>query len=528
MKVTRPSLILLGMALVGLMSCTEENPLTVAPEFAPSADAGGHARKLPSSLEQKVQLLQADLEARGYEVGRGYWTLWGTEDCKFPLRTVGMCYGNNPTAPYVIAVVPPWKDEFVDRSLRHTLMAAQRNMNPNFRIDEREALVIVAEMPPPARYFGFGTNVFTREATLNVADPIYQRVTDPQLRGILFGISPNPSRMMMVASIGNSINNVVIEQQAGRAFDEERYVVITPDESMAEAMTAALLRAGVPTADHVFTEPVSPDLVRVGLGPEADDLITYIRYAMPVDEVRAEQWRNRLPLAILRVRDARGTDPTNPFPVPAYEERSWNLDERSLLAGHLGALVGAVRAHWQQPEAATLPFFSAYLFLDLVGQHCLGALGPARGPMNCLGDTQDADYQISQSLHIDDGQVIALVGTLATETGNATYVSLSVNWFPALVGVENISDLELAGTAAPFASALQHQDRYFYMHYLARDCTGLDPCREIPRRLVPVGEAIKVIQRNYVAPGSRRGPEPIKLLNPTAIILDGRTRPGSL
>jgi hypothetical protein len=513
--------------LLALGACRDAPMDPAAVELATMAAAKGgtdpmsKVNRLPASLEQKVGLLRTDLEARGYEVERGYWTLWGADDCRYPLRTVGFCYGNNPTAPYVIAVVPQWKDEFVDRSLRHTLMAAQRNMVPNYRLAGREALVVVAELPPAARYFGLGTNVFTREATLNENDPIYQRVTDPQLRSILFAVSPNPARMMMVASIGNSINNVVIEQESGAAFGEQRYFIITPDESVADALTAALGRAGVPSA-HVFTEPVSPDLVRVGLGPDADDLITYIRYAMPADEALGEQWRERLPLTILRVRDTRGGDPTNPFPMPAYETRTWQYDERSALAGDLEALVAAVRTQWNQPEAGVLPFFSAYLFLDLVGQHCLGSLGPARGPMNCLGDTQDADYQISQSLHIDDGQVIAVVGTLATETGNATYVSLSVNWFPALVGVQNISDLELKGSAAAFAGALQHDARLFYVQYLARDCAGLHPCLEIPTKLVPVGEAIKVIQRNYVAPGSRRGPEPMRLLNPVAIVLRGR------
>jgi hypothetical protein len=530
--VHRIKLILTGVLLLAQGACQDE-PADVAGMDAAlrSAATGATAplskvNRLPASLEQKVQSLRADLEGRGYEVARGYWTLWGAEDCKFPLRTVGMCYGNNPTAPYVIAVVPPWKDEYVDGSLRHTLMAAQRNMIPNYRLDEREALVVVAEMPPPARYFGIGTNVFTRVATLNEADPIYQRVTDPQLRSILFGMSPNPSRMMLVASIGNSINNVVIEQQADAAFDQPRYFIITPDVSMAAAVTAALGRAGVPSA-HVFTEPVSPDLVRVGLGSEADDLITYIRYAMPDNEVLGEQWRERLPLTILRVRDPIGTVPTDPFPIPAYETRSWNYDERTELAIDLNTLAGKVRALWKQPEAQVLPFFSAYLFLDLVGQHCLGSLGPARGPMNCLGDSPDADYQISQSLHIDDGQVIALVGTLATETGNATYASLSVNWFPALVGVQNISDPELKGTAAPFADALQHAARFFYVYYLARDCTGLHPCVEVSKKLVPLGETIKVIQRNYVAPGSRAGPEPTKMLNPISIVLDGRQRPAA-
>jgi hypothetical protein len=460
----------------------------------------------------------------GYAVTRGYWTLWGAEDCKYPLRTVGFCYGNNPTAPYALAVVPRWNDEFVDQKLHHALLAAQHNMAANYRLSERDALIIAAEMPPPARYFGLGTNVFTREATLNESDPIYQRVTDPALRNILFGFSPNPSRMMMLASIGNSINNVVIEQQSGTAFGQHRFFVITPDQGMAAAVIAALGRAGVPAA-HVFTEPVSPHLMRVGLGPDADDFITYIRYAMPENEVLGERWRTRLPLTVLRVRDVAGTSSAQPFPIPAYEARAWNYDERANLTADLHDLAAAVRAHWGQPGAEALPFFSTYLFLDLIGQHCLGSLGPARGPMDCLGDSQDADYQISQSLRIDDGQVIAVVGTLATETGNATYVSLAVNWFPALVGVHNISDVALKGSATPFAGVLQHDARFFYVHYLARDCTGLSPCAEISRKQVPIGETLKVIQRNYVVPGARRGAEPMKMLNPITVILDGGARP---
>jgi hypothetical protein len=93
------------------------------------------------------------------------------------------------------------------------------------------------------------------------------------------------------------------------------------------------------------------------------------------------------------------------------------------------------------------------------------------------------------------------------------------------VGVQNISDLQLTGTASDFAGAIQHDARLFYLHYLARDCTGLHPCVEISRKLVPSGETIKLIQRNYISPGSATGPDPAKILNPTAIVLDGRQRP---
>jgi hypothetical protein len=530
---TTMGLILAGVLLLALVACEEPPGRLVGTdltemEFGDPATVKGPAdplaniNRLPSSLERKVRAFRSDMEAHGYEVARGYWTLWDVDDCKYPLRTVGFCYGNNPVAPYAIALVPRWKDEFVDRSLHHAILAPQRNMTPTYRLDQREALVVVAEMPPPARYFGIQTNVFTREAPFNPNDP-YLSVTDgdPLIQSILFSGSPNPARRLLFSSIGNSINNVVIAEQAGKAFGEQHFFVITPDERVADAVKAALVRVGV-SSTHIFTEPVAPDLVRVGLGSGADDLITYIRYAMPEDEVAGNAWRQRLPVTVLRVRDT-GTSPLNPYAIPEYEPRTFTLDERGELVGHLLTLADAVRAHWNQPEASLGYFFSALIRLDLVGQHCLGYPDAGRGPMNCLGDTQDTDYQIGPILRLDDDAVVAVVGTLSTETGNATYTSLSVNRFPALVGVANISDPELKGTAAGFG-AFQAEDP-FYVHYVARDCAGLHPCIEVSTKQVAREETIRMIQRNYLVPGSRRGPDPNMLLNPIMIVLDGSVRP---
>ena len=491
-----------------------------------ATDPMGKVHPLPADLEQKVQRLRADLESRGYDVARGYFTLWGAEDCKYPLQTVGFCYGNNPAAPYVIAVVPQWKDEFVDQLLHHAVLPAQRNMSATFRLGAQEALVVMAELPPKGRYFSVATNVYSRQTTINKADVIYQRVaSQPLLQNILFATTPNPDRVMMLAGISNSINNVVIERRSGVPWGQQRHFVVTPDAAVSEALTAALLRAGAPSANDVFTDSVAPALVRVGLGREADDLFTYIRYAMPDDSLAGEMWRAILPLTILRVRHRSAAAPARPLPVPVYDQRTANFDE-TVLATDLGALVNAVRSRWGQPSAVVGPSVSAYAYLDLVGQHCLGYPDPNRGPMNCLADNQDTDYQNTvPPLYIDDGQVIAAVGTLATATGNATYVSLGINRFPALVGVANLSDTDLAGSAASFQNALQHDAGLFYVYYLARDCTGLSPCMEISRKLLPSGEMLKLMQRNYVTPGSTRGPSPTKVLNPFAIILDGRARP---
>jgi hypothetical protein len=525
--VPRVGLFLAGAGLIALGACSEPSDPAGPDAAGLSAAARGpvdpmsKVNPLPEELEATVGRFRAGVEANGYETLRGYWTLWDADDCKYPLQVMGFCYGNNPAAPYAMAVVPPWRDEYVDRSFHHLLMAAQRGMSPIYRIGGREALVVVAKLPPPGRYFGLGSNVFTREVEFNPNDEIYPKVeNDPLLQNILFAASPVPARRMIIGSIGNSNNMVVVNEQSGSSFGQERAFVITPDSAMAEEMTEALLAAGIPTADHVFVEKVSPDLVRVGWGPGADDLITYMRYSMPDDSAQGRAWRQTLPLAVLRVRDPEGGAALEPYAIPDYHTKVANFDEASELTADLLALVDAVRASHGQPDADTLPFFSASRYLDLIGQHCLGHPDPNRGPMNCLGDSQDTDYQISQSYHIDEGQVIAVVGTLGTRTGNATYVSVSVNWFPALVGVLNISDPELDGSAAPFASALAHDPGLFYVHYVARDCTGFDPCIEVPTRAVPVGGMIKMIQRNYINPGSKSGPDPTKLVNPVGIVFE--------
>ena len=525
-----------AVSLIGVLAaCADDPTVTVAPiqpsnAVATAVDPLSKVNRLSPSLENKVQLFRADLVSKGYAIERGYWTLWGADDCKYPLQSMGFCYGNNPTAPYVLAVIPKWPDEFSDPRMNHVISAFQRNMDALYRIDPQEAIVIAAEMPPAGRYFGLGSNVFSRETAPNGDDFVYNHpALDDMMRGILFTKMPDPSRMMMIASIGNSINNVVMTQQTGEPWqaEQQRFFVITPDADVAESVKAALLRAGVPSASDIFVEKVSPDIVKVGLGKSADDLITYIRYAMPNDIVAGNQWRANLPLTVFRVRDMSGLQAANPFAAQGYDARNWNFDE-TVLAEDLDSLASAVRAYWNQPAAPMFRSFSLYTVFDLVGQHCLSYPNPSRGPMNCLGDSQDSDYQISRSFSLDSGQVIAVVGTLATETGNATYVSLSVNWFPALVGIRNIDDDRLEGTAGRFAAALENDARLFYVYYVARDCSGLDNCVEVSRSSVAVGEVIKIIQRNYVTPGFARGPDPTKLLNPAAIVLNGANRPGAL
>jgi len=155
--------------------------------------------------------------------------------------------------------------------------------------------------------------------------------------------------------------------------------------------------------------------------------------------------------------------------------------------------------------------------IDLLGEHCL------QRTRDCLGDNSDADYQIGPTEGPDRGEVLAVVGTLSTMTGNASYVSLSVNWIPPLQGGLNVSDKRLRGTAAAFG--IGDADK-LYVLYFARDCSGLENCMEVTEQMVSRGGLLKIVPRNYVVPGSARGPDPTRVVNPMLIVLDGASRPG--
>lgn len=474
---------------------------------------------LPPPLERKVQDVIGDLKSRGYEVQRGYWTVWGTDQCKWPIRLIGNCYANNPTAPYIVPMVPSWRDEFVDQKLHLVLGQVKRGYSAMYRMGDREALVVIGQLPPLGAYFGLQSYVFTREGSINPEDPIYLMLKDPVLRDLLFDVSPNPSRLLTFASIGNSINHVVIQNQSRSAFDQERFFIITPDEVTKDDVSAALMRAGVPDPSHIFVEPVSPSLVRIGLGPAADDMLTMFRYALPSEP--GEAWRDRLPLAVLRVRDTNTERATRPYDVPVLDTRTANPELG--LKGDLDNLISEVKEQWQQPCAKggrfLVPALMPPLGVDLVGPHCL------THPMNCLGDTQDTDtYRMSPALSIDHGEVIAVVGTLATATGNATYVSLGINRSEVLEGVANTTNFQLNGTAKAFEDRVANADK-FYVYYVARECGELTNCLALTTSDVPVGEHIKLMQRNYVRPGTARGADAKDVLTPWAIIFDGTECP---
>ena len=146
---------LLSLLIALTMLC----PALAAPAFA---DSPMPENKVPGWVESTARRLANGLKQQGYEVGRGYFKLYTKDDCPYSYEVLHSCLGNNPAAPYVLPIVPPWPDEWVDPGTAGMVGPTVEGYNASYRLDPREAIVIIAQLPPPARYFGLQTYLLSR------------------------------------------------------------------------------------------------------------------------------------------------------------------------------------------------------------------------------------------------------------------------------------------------------------------------------------------------------------------------------
>lgn len=512
--------VLLITAVLSLTAAAAPLPASSLPES-----------NLPDDVAAKARLLADNLTQQGFEVLQGgSLRLYTVDDCPASYQEMGLCYANNPAAPYVGLSLPPWDKEYIDPA---TDTAFGYDLRAPYRLDPREAIVILGDLPPQAAYFGLQSYVVTRQAHFDKHSDLYQyllSLNKPDLLAVFFTPVPqNHQRILVFASLGNSINHVVIEEQSGEAFSQERSFIITPDQVMDAAVRAAMSELSIP-AEDVFTEPIPSNLI-LGLNKPSDDFVTVIRYSMPADGGDpgdpSDIWRKEPPLAVLRVRDTRPGRQAETFSPAVIEERSYTSE--FYLQEDRMDLAMAVAQRWGQPQkisqAARFMVLQQAPF-NLLGPECI-EIG-----QNCLADTQDTSYQYSLPLPITDSQVYAVIGTLGTQTGNASYVGLGLTSTIRLLGFDNLSDADLKDTASAYSAQVENTDKFF-LYYFTRDCSVLDGltdgnCLEISLDDIPACndptletcDKLSLSLRDYIYPNSRRGPNDFYKLTTLVIPFD--------
>lgn len=544
----------------------------VSPTVAAPGDEMGSQAALPKpGTGNFARRLIRELRSDGLEVSVGYPRLYTQADCAFSYPVFHNCFGNNPASPYLMPIVKSWPEEYVDPAMENGFGRMRPGYSASYRLDPREAIIVFGRMPPPARYMGLQTWLFSTEwlsddypwdpdacddyaSLANEMTPYFfgtvppQPPVPPDATPDYCAVDPGtPTRVQSFSSINNNINNVMMETQSGPPWDQVRYFVITPDRRTDEAVRDALESLGVDEGD-IFTEEIpetfqdpyhippypfgeNPIVGPLGLDEDAVDFTTAIRYAMPENKRAAEAWLNSLPLTVLRVRrPSWGPDP-EPYGDHIADERpTVNEFDDPTLRDDLSDLIDAVieRAEslgWTREENGEM--------IDIVNQ--LGQFGSAcrQIGMNCLADGQDASYFFARPRSLDTGRIYAAVGTLATETGNATYVGLSVNDASLLKGAHNIDDTQLKGSADGYYTRVDNPDTLekLFVHFFTRDCDAIadltdGACTTITTDMIPLAGdddapgdhalhgKFSIAVRSYVAWGSKRGPNPQLQLPP--------------
>ena len=514
------------------------------------ATAQAGAQVSPAGPARFTRTLTHYLEKHGFQVNPGYPKLLSKDPaaiCKdYTYPTLKSCFGANPAAPYVAAVVKSWPNEYVERSTVDAFGPLGRGYSVTYRLDPREAIVIYGQMPPPGRYIGLQTDEWSQPGHWKAKD--YSRwARDPRrpwpMQYMFSTMPPNhpkSGRVWSFSALGDILNNVVMQRQSGYPFGKNRYFIVTPSPTTDRAVRRTLQANGVPNR-YIFTEqipssdshgPIGP----LGMGKNAIDFTTTLRYAVPASPDAGNAWRSQLPLTVLRVRAPSTAGSVRRYGALTYEPHRGQSE--AYLAGDLQNLVTAVCertasiAHLRSTDCARRPPTS-YVLPELYDG--LGWRGPycREIQMNCNGDNNDMAAYWGKSLPLDSGQVYAVIDTLATETRNATYVGLSITNLATFSSPANVLDTGLKGSANGYAPTVNNTGKFF-VHYYTRDCTPLKnllgarqtDCTPLTDQIVPsrtdtsaVGHQtlkglFQVALRDYIAPGTERGANPSKLLPP--------------
>jgi len=505
-----------------------------------------------AATDEFTELLARNLMASGFQVSEGYPLYYDKDTCAiYTYPALHSCFGNNPVSPYIIPVVKAWPEEYVGPTPVNTFGEVRPGYTPIYRLDPRDAIIIYGQMPPPGKYMSVVTYEWSqhgkwkdKEYTLWANTPNH-----PPMQYVFSTIPPDDpgaERTWSLSTLGETVNNVVMQLKSGKdPFGQNRYFIITPSASTDQAVRRVLQAQGVPD-DDIFTEeipsrdefgPIGP----LGLGKNAIDFWTLFKYALPYDQNAAQQWWNSFKgdnpaLKVMRVHAPSSLGPVQRYGLLSYDQRT--AISEAYLAEDMQNLVNAVcdrvrttlgvySTDCSQPAPASS--FMADILRDF------GWAGPYCRKINLwCGDQPDSGLFGTGPLPLDSGQVYAVIDALATETGNATYVGLSVNAASTYLSPTGVTESTLKGSADSYATTVANTDKFF-VHYLTRNCAKLaeaqlvdreQDCTEIDTNMVPEQGAVDAVGdpalfgmfwpgiRDYIAPGTKRGPDTTQLLRP--------------
>ena len=364
-------------------------------------------------------------------------------------------------------------------------------IEPVFRLDPDEAIVLVGMTPPAEAFFSYQIYLAFRQ---------FPGETEHQL---------------LLNSLGDTVNIHTINTIGPDPFERPMVIIFTPDRGIDARVRAALRRAGYP-ASIVNTIVVPSATLKLGFEEDSDIFLISNRNAIWVDEDAGDAYMAKPTFRVLRLTpEDEGV--LDPFPTPPLRIRGTGQTEidltptldklRQAILDFYGS--GYTAKEYITAEVANEGF-------DYTQRHLL-----------TLGDTRDAlylgagymeEFGLDDDLKLADGEFLIAYGLDHVATGKATYIN--VNGYdsgPPKMALGSAYPVDLKDSAYQYLELSDPAGELTYALKISRHCGTDEPfCLPlwIPDGCTHDGEPVVLNAttplaigfRLYLEPGTRIGP----------------------
>lgn len=419
---------------------------------------------------------QKSLERNGFDVTPGKTVPWNLVEqwCNETPGVDSVLYLSNE--PYILSMVPKSAKE-------------PDQLYPDFKLDPDEAIVMIGLTPPPVKYFSYTSYLSTR-------------------------VFPD-GRSMVLASLGDGVNNATIKSIGSTPFNSPMVLIFTPDQGTDARVRAALKRAGVPAA--IINTIICPaSMLKLGHDENADEFRIAARTAIWQDQDDADSYLENPPLKLFRVTP-RTPAIANPFPAPRLRIRGTGRTEMGLMnkLDQLGQ--GIIEANSELHATKIMAVPMCYEGYDYIQRF----IDPSQRE-GYWGDSRDAFYlgaglpewrSNSYDITLDDGEFLMVYGPNHVATGKATYTNMNVYASEtAKLTLGAIDDRDFPDTASSYLPAGDPSAKMMYAYKISRECKGEANCLELAvpdgctRLTLDSSTLLGVFIRMYLEPATKVGP----------------------
>ena len=451
------------------------------------------------------------LERDGFTVGQG-------AAAKFPLLEayeaglIKACWGNDPTKPYLVCLLPPSPGEQVPSyKFRVGEFMGLKGVTILCRVRPDEALVFVGRTPPECDYYGYC--------------------------GYLMEKFYGGERRVLFADLTDALNHLTIKTEGtpngveGNPFDKNTVIVTTADRGIDERVRAAAVSAGY-SSSITNTYVIPSPILKMGLDDDSDTFNFFIRPSYFKDQQAGDAYIKNTPAVVLRLTPKEPSS-LDPYGVPELRVRGIGKTEHSLIPA-LSELRNAILAKHSDLAATDLEICEWVPEGYEAIQRGINAVGPTRDalylwtggqlqfypPCPSLLTAQAERASKSFTLADDPNEFVIVYGVNHEAYGKAALSLFVVYGADIWNGVGGVGSHQYSGTAEEYLPG-NPDAKYLYAYKIGRRCDGKN-CFKVPgpglkAHGIELDQPTAIAFRVFLEPATKVGPAKSEILWDRAI-----------